>query len=243
MFAVQIAGIRIGVENHYPFIERQCHDFLCETDRLDFTVSVTDEEISAEQKLGDFSKGYCESICIYRRICQEISKYNVFLMHSSVIEVDGYAYAFTAPSGTGKSTHTALWLKNIPGARVLNGDKPLFRVESDGSITACGTPWNGKENWGANLSAPLAGICFLTRGQTNSIRRADEEEIVSRIAHQVFLCGERDAVDRQLILMDALIRAVPFYVLSCNISDEAALLSYETMKKNRGRTTINENQS
>ncbi len=230
MFVIQLAGIRIRVENRYPFVQAQCKNYICEGENADFSVSVTPEEIAAEQQLGEFSEGYCESICTYRHICDQISDYNVFLMHSSVIEVDGYAYAFTARSGVGKSTHTALWLKNVPHARVLNGDKPLYRLEPDGSITVFGTPWNGKENWGENISAPLAAVCFIERGIENSIRRADESEVVSRVLHQLYLRGERNSVNRRLMLMDGLVRAVPYYVLACNISDEAALLAWNTMR-------------
>lgn len=231
MFAIQLAGLRIGMDNRYPFVERQCKDYLCEPCDLAFTVSATEEEIAAEQALGDFSAGYCESICLYRHICEIAPLHNVFLFHACVLEVDGYAYAFTAKSGVGKSTHCALWLKNVPHARVLNGDKPLIRLEEDGSLTAFGTPWNGKENWGENCSAPLAGVCFIERGVENSIRAAEEGEIVDRLVHQLYLRGPRQSVARQLMLLDAFVRAVPYYVLHCNISDEAANLSYTTMRK------------
>lgn len=231
MIVIQLAEVRIRLENRFPFIERQCQGYICEGEEADFSVCVTEEEIREEQTYGDFSAGYCESICLYRHICERLPEYNVFLMHSSVLEVDGYAYAFTAKSGVGKSTHTSLWLKNVPHARVLNGDKPLYRVEADGSITVFGTPWNGKENWGENISAKLAAICFIERGSENRIVRAEETDAIGRLMHQLYLRGSRDSVNRQLILMDALVRAVPYYVLSCNISDEAALLSWNTMKQ------------
>jgi hypothetical protein len=233
MFHIRLADLCIRIENQYPFVEHQCKNFLCDDENAVFTVSVTDEEIAAEQALGDFPPAYCESICIYRHICEQIAPYNVFLLHSSVIEVDGHAYAFTAKSGVGKSTHTSLWLKNIPHARVLNGDKPLYRLESDGSLTVFGTPWNGKENWGENISAPLAAICFIERSHENAIRRADESEVVSRLMHQLYLRGSRQNINRQLVLMDALVRAVPYYVLSCTISDEAAHLAWSTMKQSK----------
>lgn len=232
MFVIELAGIRICIDNRYEFVQRQCRSYLCEGEDADFGVSVTEEEIREEQKNGDFSEGYCESICTYRHICEKLADYGVFLMHSSILEVDGNAYAFTAKSGVGKSTHTRLWLKNVPHARVLNGDKPLIRLEQDGSLTAFGTPWNGKENWGENISAKLAAVCFLERGEVNSIRPAKENEIVTRLMHQLYLRGARASVTQQLQMMDALIRAVPFYVLACNISDEAALLAWNTMKKN-----------
>jgi len=231
MFVIELAGIRIGIDNRYPFIERQCYGFVCEGTDAAFTVSVSSDEILEEQKYGEFSEGYCESICLYRHICEELPAYNIFLMHSSVIEVDGYAYAFTAKSGVGKSTHTALWLKNVPNARVLNGDKPLYRLEKDGSLTAFGTPWNGKENWGENISAPLAAICFIERGTENRITPAEESDVIGRLMHQLYLRGSRQSVTQQLVLMDALVRAVPYYVLECNISDEAALLAWNTMRK------------
>lgn len=229
MFVIGLAGLRVRIENRYLFIHRQCKDYLVDGDQFDFSVSVSEEEIAEEQKNGDFSAGYCESICLYRHICEVMPSYRVFIMHSSVIEVNGDAYAFTAKSGVGKSTHTALWIKNIPGARVLNGDKPLYRIEEDGSVTAYGTPWNGKENWGYNGKARLRAICFIERGTVNSIRRTDEDDAVSRLIHQLYLRGPRESVNLQLALMDALVRAVPYYVLSCNISDEAALLSFRTM--------------
>ncbi|MBQ7335209.1 MAG: hypothetical protein IJW92_01890 [Clostridia bacterium] len=231
MFVIELAGIRVRIEHRFPLIARQCRAFLCEGEDAAFTVSATADELSAEVSQSPFSEEYCESTCIYRNICEKIAEYGVFLMHSSVLEVDGYAYAFTAKSGVGKSTHTRLWLKNIPGARVLNGDKPLFRLEKDQSIRVFGTPWNGKENWGENISAPLAAVCFIERALENSIRPASEEETVERLMHQLYLRGERNSVEQRLMLMDALVRAVPYYVLSCTISDEAALLAYRTMRK------------
>lgn len=231
MFVMELAGVRVRIENRYPYVETQCRAYVCEGDDFAFSVSVTEEEIAREQQGGAFSAGYCESICVYRHICEEIAAYNVFLLHSSVIEVDGYAYAFAAKSGVGKSTHTRLWLKNVPNARVLNGDKPLYRLEQDGSLTVFGTPWNGKENWGEKLSAPLAAVCFIERGEDNRIRPASETETVQRLGHQLYLRGDRAMINRQLALMNGLVRAVPYYVLACTISDEAAQLAWNTMRK------------
>lgn len=232
MFAIELAGVRIGMDNRYHFVERQCKEYLCEARDLAFTVSATPEEIAKEQSLGDFAADYCESICLYRHICEIMPTYNVFLFHSCILEVNGYAYAFTAKSGVGKSTHCALWLKTVPNARVLNGDKPLIRLENDGTLTAFGTPWNGKENWGENISAPLAGVCFIERGKENSIQTVSQGEIVDRLIHQLYLRGSGQSVMKQLSLMDGFVRGVPFYLLHCNISREAAELSWSTMRKN-----------
>ena len=114
---------------------------------------------------------------------------------------------------------------------MINGDKPLVRLEKDGSLTAFGTPWNGKECWGCNASAKLAAVCFIERGEVNSIERVPEEEAIDRLIHQLYLRGSRQSVMQQLMLMDGLVKGVPFYRLYCNISREAAQLSYHTMKQ------------
>ena len=80
----------------------------------------------------------------------------------------------------------------------------------------------------------MKGVCFIERGEVNSIRRAEEGEVISRLMHQLYLRGERGSVNRRLFLMDALVRAVPYWVLSCTISDEAALICYDAMGKNNG---------
>ena len=233
MFIIELAGIPIRMDNRYAYVENQCKAYRSSRKDYAFSVFATEEELIAESQNGEFPLEYCESICLYRHICEILPGYSIFLMHSSVILVDGVAYAFAAKSGVGKSTHTALWLRNIPGAKVLNGDKPLFRMNEDGSVTAYGTPWNGKEGWGINASAPLGGICFLERGSKNEIRKATDEEILTRIAHQLYLRGTRTSVDLQLQLLNKLISAVPYYVLSCTISPEAAHLAYNTMKRKK----------
>lgn len=231
MFIIEIAGVRVRIENKYSYIERLSKAFVVDGETFDFSVASTEEEIRREQELcGEVnSPAYCESFCLYRQICEKISAYGVFFMHSAVVEVDGAAYAFSAPSGVGKSTHISLWLKAVPGAEILNGDKPLYRIEPDGSVTACGTPWKGKENWGTNRKAPLRGVCFLERGQENRIRPISEEEALPRLAQQVYLQGARDSVNARLLLLGAFLRGTRFYVLECTISEDAARLAYEAM--------------
>lgn len=233
MFIIELCGIPIRMENRYSYVENQCRDYRSSRKDYAFSVFATDKELKEESQDGKFPFDYCESICLYRHICEILPGYSIFLMHSSVVLVDGVAYAFAAKSGVGKSTHTALWCKTIPGASVLNGDKPLFRMNENGSVTAFGTPWNGKEGWGVNKSAPLGGICFLERGEKNAIRKATDEEILTKIAHQLYLRGTRTSVDLQLQLLNRLISAVPYYVLSCTVSPEAAELAYCTMKRNK----------
>ena len=75
----------------------------------------------------------------YARLLQ----YDGMLLHASCVEKDGKAYLFSAKSGTGKSTHTHLWLRAFPDSRIINDDKPAVR-RMDGTFYACGTPFSGK---------------------------------------------------------------------------------------------------
>lgn len=91
------------------------------------------------------------------------------LFHSSVIGCDGHAYMFLGKSGTGKSTHSRLWLKHIEGTELMNDDNPVVRIE-DGVATVYGSPWSGKTPCYRNVSAPLGAIVQLSQAPYNKIR-------------------------------------------------------------------------
>lgn len=232
MFNIELAGVVITVHNRYPAVEKLCGEYITQgTASPVFTVEVSDEQIDREQSAGGFSKGYCESVCIYREIVKKIPKYGAFFLHASVVEVDGVSYAFMAKSGTGKSTHTSLWLKAFgERARIINGDKPLLRFV-DGQLYVYGTPWCGKEGYQINTSSPLKALCFLQRGEKNSIRRLNDNEIVNRLFHQVIMPESASDMEDFLKLLDRTVKEVPMWLLTCTISDEAVVTAYEAMSK------------
>lgn len=232
MFIVKIAEFNIKVDNKYSYVEKLCKDYIVNTDSYDIFVNVTDEEIQNEKSLdseSSFSDAYCESVCIYRKICLELVKYDAFLFHSAVIEVDGAGYAFSAKSGTGKSTHIGLWKKYFgEKVKIINGDKPILKF-IDNDIYVYGTPWAGKENWQRNVKAPLKTICFIERGTENSIRKMTSEEAVIKVANQVLMPKEKGEALKMLDMLDKLLKKVSLWNLKCNISKEAAELSYTTL--------------
>lgn len=227
----RIADMTVDIRARYDYVVRQCAGYLApEGAAPDFTVEIDEQTIAASQKQApDFSLAYHESLCVYRAICKKMLAYGGFLLHAAVIEVDGRAYAFSAPSGTGKSTHIALW-RRLLGERVqiVNGDKPILRYR-DGHFIAYGTPWCGKEGWQRNASAPLAAICFLERSEENRIRRLTSAEAIDHVFHQLLRPKTAAEMDATLSLTDTLLREVPIYLLGCNISEEAARLAYETL--------------
>ena len=159
-------------------------------------------------------------------------KHGVILIHSAVVTVDGEAYVFMAKSGVGKSTHIGLWQK-VFGDRavVLNGDKPYFTYEN-GTLTAHGTPWRGKEFLGSNMKAPVRGICILHRGVENEIMPATSSDAVGQIFHQVLLPRDGDDLAVLMGMLDKIIKNVPIYNLYCNMEDDAARVAYNGMKGN-----------
>lgn len=100
----------------------------------------------------------------------------VFLHASCVVGSDGKAYLFLGRSGTGKSTHAALWLARDRKARLLNDDNPAMRMMPDGSIRVYGTPWSGKKSCYINESAPAGAIVKLSQARINHARLLNEIE-------------------------------------------------------------------
>ena len=235
MLYISIAGLKICIENKYDHVQRLCEPYVCEpTDNADIVVSISEKLIDEELGVAEFevSRGYAESKCIYREICNRLPlEYNGYLFHSAVIEYGGEGFAFAAKSGTGKSTHISLWRKYFgEGVHIVNGDKPIFRFDEDGRLYAYGTPWCGKEGWQSNTRAPLKAICFLERAEHNEIRRIGADEAVMRIFHQILTPSDMETVDALFPLLDRTLREVPCYVLGCNISEEAAEVAYNGMK-------------
>ncbi len=151
------------------------------------------------------------------------------MLHASAVVVDGRAYLFTAHSGTGKSTHTQLWLQHFGDrAYILNDDKPALRLE-DGVWYAYGTPWSGKYDISAPARIPLAGIAVLERGQTNSIEPYSGQSAIFDILTQTLRPWGAGRREQLLKLLDRLISQVPVWKLRCNISDEAVQVSYGAM--------------
>lgn len=163
----------------------------------------------------------------------QLLRHGGMMLHASAVILDGWAYLFTAPSGTGKSTHTQLWLRQFGSrARILNDDKPALR-QVDGVWYAYGTPWSGKTDWNLPQRAPLAGICILTRGEENRIRQIPGNAAVGFLLSQTLRPPKKEPAGTLLELMDALLTAVPMWKLECNMEPQAARISYEAMSAGR----------
>lgn len=95
---------------------------------------------------------------------------DTLMVHASVVAHDGGAYMFLGRSGTGKSTHSGLWLKNVADTYLLNDDNPVIRVEGD-KVNIYGTPWSGKTPCYKNEVLPLKASVRLSQAPHNVIKR------------------------------------------------------------------------
>lgn len=224
------AGIPVEIIHFHPYMSTLCSDYL--TDQVPyFIIEITESNIDQERKNADgqYSDGYLESLAFYRKFCDRAANENIVLLHSCAIEFNGKAYLFAAPSGTGKSTHAALWLDMLGcRAHIINGDKPLLRI-SENSIIVYGTPWDGKEHWSTNSSAPVAGICFLSRGKENTIRKLHTDEVLPMLLSQVYRPKCAEGLSCVMTNILRISHSVPMYDLSCNMTLKAAELSFKTM--------------
>lgn len=171
---------------------------------------------------------------LYRFAIEELPKHGSFIAHAAVIEYNGLAYAFMAPSGTGKSTHVKLWMDTLgPNCTVINGDKPILRLdktpEGKPQVVVCGSPWAGKEGWQTNTSAPLTGLCFLTRGSVDECHRISPTEAFDSTVRQIYMPSDPVSAIRTLDFVDVLLQTVPLYRLSCTMNKTAVKASFEAM--------------
>ncbi|MDD6034171.1 MAG: hypothetical protein PUC47_11985 [Oscillospiraceae bacterium] len=226
-----LAGIPVAFDNRFDELEALCRGY--ETDLPPaFRISVSAAELEEERKQqpGEFSDGYLETVCCYRKAAMALLDRDAFVLHASVVALDGEGYGFLAPSGVGKTTQTRLWQQHFgQRLRVINGDKPLIRMES-GGFRADGTPWQGKENLGCNASVPLKTLFLLNRSDTPGAAPAGQEQVVERLFRQLLLPREPERMVRLLNLADRLVSTVLFYELNCDMTETSVLCAYQAAK-------------
>jgi hypothetical protein len=239
---IELAGITFRILSQYPDIERLCHAYkTMDPPEIELRISLGDitlerersarDDIRCGRQVKDWPDGYLETLAVYRKIAERIPAYNTFLFHGSCVAVDGIGYLFTAKSGTGKSTHSRLWRELLGDRAVMvNDDKPLIRVNPDGTATVYGTPWDGKHHLSTNIAVPLKAICILERAKQNTIRQITAGEAYSMLLQQAYRTMDSMALSKTLTLIDRLAASVSLWRLGCNTDIEAARVAYETMK-------------
>ena len=239
-FHLEIAGQVAAVSSLFESTPHHFAKYLTDRD-ADFSITVWPEDLHFEQADADaeaaeegfrqrnFPDPFLERAAIHRKFAEHLLPRSIFPVHGSAVAVDGRGYLFTAPSGTGKSTHTRLWMERF-GSRALmvNDDRPFLELTGSG-VLAHGCPWSGKHGLDTNISVPLAGICLLERGSENVIRRATAEEL-SDLLKGYRPKMESDESQYQQLLQE-LTETVPLWHMSCTKDSIAAQVAFDAMSK------------
>lgn len=157
-----------------------------------------------------------------------VARNNGLLFHASLVEYEGRAVAFTASSGTGKSTQADLWHEHL-GAEIMNGDRAFVR-RFDEEWRAYGSPWAGSSPYIKNVKAPLAGIVVLKQAPENRIRRLNAAEVMAYLYNNVrYPFWDEEATAASLETLDALIREIPIFLLKCRPDEEAVRITRDAI--------------
>ena len=237
-FTVCLAGINVAVDSLFDEVYDLCYDYLTDAS-ANMSIAVNPEDITYEKIVNiresqiegipvvEYPDSYLETLAVYRKIVTKMLDFDTFLMHGAVIAVGNKAWLFTAPSGTGKTTHINLWLNNIPGSYVVNGDKPLIHVGEE--CTVYGTPWAGKEGMNQNIGVKLCGIVILNRGAENHIKKVPMTQILPVLIQQSYRPKTKEELEKTLSLLSRMGKKIPMYQLYCNMNPDAALTAYNVL--------------
>jgi hypothetical protein len=173
--------------------------------------------------------------CITNALMLLYTKYSStkgnLMIHASTVSYQGKAYIFLGKSGTGKSTHSRLWLKHIEACSLLNDDNPVVKVEEDG-VYVYGTPWSGKTHCYKNEKYPLGAIVRLSQEPQNTIKKLG---IVQSFASFMPSCSnvrwDKISSEATSKTIEKTILKVPCYHLGCLPDKEAAELCCNTITK------------
>ena len=228
---IKVADLVVQMDVSSDFLVSRLGPYLCdENETADISIDVSKQfYIDRHKENPQMTLGECECLWSGSYFYEQLTRFNGIMLHASCVEYEGKAYLFSARSGTGKSTHTHLWLEYLPGSRIINDDKPAIRCV-DGVYYAYGTPWSGKYDESVNTGVPIAGIAFLSRGE-NSIKRIPGIKALKLFMDQTVRPNDKELMSNTLEILNGVLTDIPIYEMSCDISEAAVMTSYEGMRE------------
>ena len=161
------------------------------------------------------------------------SSNNLVLIHASLVRNDGWGYAFTAKSGTGKSTQVSMWLRYIPGCDLMNDDNPIIRI-IDGEPFIYGSPWSGKTPCYRNVKARLGAITQIVRDTENHVDRINPIEAFTTLITSVSaMKWDSEIFNNICKILSRIIETTPIYNLYCRADKEAALVCQQAISRSK----------
>ncbi len=229
MAVYKIAGLNVEYACRFDLLKQRSEKYLCNETEAQITLSLDENYFSSRrEKFPTLSDSEIEYIGMGAAFYKELLRFEGMLLHASAVELDGEAYLFSAPSGTGKSTHTEGWLRVFDKAQIINDDKPAIR-KVGGRYFAFGTPFSGKHDISLNKGYPVKGVCFLDRGE-NEIKKLTLQQAMIPLFNQTIRPDDESKMDLLCQRVEDLLENVSFYAMLCDTSDEAVKMAYDMMK-------------
>lgn len=204
------------------------------TGKLNSRLHINDDFRTAKVKLSGTDRQRLYGLNSALMLCYMLStaSLDTLLMHASAVLNEGKAYLFLGRSGTGKSTHSRLWIQNIGGTRHLNDDHPVIRVDSRGNAIAYGSPWSGKTSCYRNESAPIGAIVRIKQAPANYISLLSPvESYASLFTSSTGIAWEKAPADGKDRTLQKIISRVPCLRLECLPDAAAAGLCASAVRK------------
>lgn len=219
-------GVYLMNDGGYQFVISNVNNVPCCRVRVNADFSLATVHLLAEKR-EERAFGTNNALMIVYAFAT--SPHNTLLIHSSVIRNNDKGYLFLGKSGTGKSTHTSLWLKHIPGSDLMNDDNPVVRVVG-GKTFVYGSPWSGKTPCYRNIEAEAGAFVQLEQKKQNEIRREDILHSFAHILSSVSVMKWDKRVYNDICnTISEILSRTPVYHLGCLPDEEAARLSHQTV--------------
>ncbi len=228
---LRVADLIVEITPKYELLKTRSVPYIYNGEKdADIVINLSDKFFNDRQKENpNLSLDECEYFYTASYFYTEIIKFNGVMLHASAVQYENFAYLFSADSGTGKSTHTHLWLQKFPEAQILNDDKPAIRFK-DGKFFAYGTPWSGKNDESINTATEIAGITFILRGENNKIEKITGESALTDFLNQTVRPNKKEYMISFMETLDKILTEIPLFRLKCNISIDSVEVSYNAMK-------------
>lgn len=233
-FSMRLADLVIEVTTLHDATYHLCRAYLAGGgEQPDIVVATSQADIDYERArdaAGAFDDPYYETLAVHRAIAEQLPPLGRLLVHGSAVAIGQRAWLFTAPSGTGKSTHTRWWRTEFAGLDpyMVNDDKPILRVTGD-EVLVYGAPWDGKERLSTNTCVHLAGIGLLERSEKDFSVPAEPTGVLASLMAQTYRPFSADAARATFDLLHQLTVRVPVFRVGVTNSAQAARTAFSAM--------------
>ena len=231
----RIADLVVGVDFQYERGYNQAQPYRIDDEtEPDLCLEISEKRYEYEMNRGADSRELVEYVLTRWMFQVKILKFDGLVLHSSAVVYENKAYLFSAYSGTGKSTHTQLWIQRFGADKtfILNDDAPAIR-KIDGKWFAYGTPWSGSSPLNVNTKVPLQGIGFIERSDSDWTKQLTPDEAAKLFLMQTTTPRNKETLIQSLDRIVNLLGEIPVFLVGCTMNPNAARVSYEAMRDAR----------